>query len=127
METALPYRITGAGLVARPRLRYAEVVETNSGDFRMTTSNNVLCGKCRCAAERTTDEGGKTYAVCPACGQRDDLKKAVREAGEHMAYVMQKAFAAKINKTKPRGGLIKISTKAVVRDRTFRWISDYRG
>ena len=44
----------------------------------------VVCGRCRVNPHIVRNDDGAAEAVCPGCGQRDNVEDAKRIAGEHL-------------------------------------------
>jgi hypothetical protein len=46
----------------------------------------LLCGRCNVRLNVSADAHGDPIVCCPACGERDTLENAMREAGQHSAH-----------------------------------------
>jgi len=53
----------------------------------MSTQFKIICATCKADAQVTSGCDGEA-AICPTCGQRDDLEDAQRIAGEHFLQEM---------------------------------------
>ena len=53
----------------------------------MSAQFKVVCGTCKSDIAIIADTDGEV-AMCPMCGQRDDLEQAQRIAGEHFLRQM---------------------------------------
>jgi hypothetical protein len=52
----------------------------------MGENRTLLCGRCNVRLDVPADAGDDSIVSCPACGESDTLKNALREAGEHFAH-----------------------------------------
>jgi len=52
----------------------------------MVEDRALLCGRCRVRLDVPADADDNSIVSCPACGESDTLKNALREAGEHFAH-----------------------------------------
>lgn len=52
----------------------------------MGEPKSLLCGRCSVRLNVSADAHGDAIVCCPACGERDTLKNARREAGQHLAH-----------------------------------------
>ena len=82
--------------------------------------SKVVCGQCKVDPELVEDGTGNAQAVCPRCGQRDDVNKAARIAGEHAMDQATRAFQHHAIQGAQRNEFIRFEANPLP-NRTFRW------
>ena len=85
----------------------------------MSAQFKVVCGKCRSDIAIITDTDGEV-AMCPMCGQKDDLEQAHRIAGEHFLRQMMPDLQQGIGDVIRGNEFVKLSTKRQPRG-TYSW------
>lgn len=78
----------------------------------------IVCGNCGTPAEIFADADGQV-AVCPTCGQRDDLKDAQGIAGKH--FLQQALPDSQRGIDQPFSGKFSTLEAARMSTPTFRW------
>lgn len=86
----------------------------------MSESALVVCGTCKVPPDIVSNADGKDEAVCPSCGQRDDVEDAQRIAGEFGADAIARGFQSGLGDIfKGKSGMK--FTPERIPHRTFRW------
>lgn len=62
----------------------------------MSGGFHIFCGRCDESVKVLTQIHAEEKAVCPKCGQTDDLKEALRIAGDHETDGFKEGLAALI-------------------------------
>jgi hypothetical protein len=80
----------------------------------------VVCSKCEVDPEIVTDAEGNAEAVCPGCGQRDNVEDAQRIAGDH-AVNQARATLQDAMRDAARGSKIIQFKPGAPTGGTFKW------
>ena len=85
----------------------------------MSNEFNVVCGKCQSDIAIIRDPNGE-LAMCPMCGQRDDLEDAQQIAGEHFLHEMIPGLQKKLGDPVKGNDSIEFTAKPLPRG-VYRW------
>lgn len=85
----------------------------------MSNEFKVVCGKCQSDVAILADPDGEV-AMCPICGQRDNLEEAHRVAGEHFLYEAIPDLQKSIGQALKGGSFMKLTPERQPR-RSYRW------
>ncbi len=80
----------------------------------------IVCGSCQVPPEVVTNDDGKTEAVCPSCGQRDEVEDALRIGGEHYVEGAKAALNKSLGDAVKGSKFIKFESGFKTGE-TFRW------
>jgi len=84
------------------------------------TSVRVVCATCKVDPEFVTDADGKAEAVCPGCGQRDDVEDAMRIAQEFALDAVARGLQGGLGDAVRGKDGIEFKPEKIP-ERTFRW------
>lgn len=90
------------------------------------TKIEPLCGSCKCNVVSPPNPKPDDQVACPSCGRTDRFDKVVETVGEHITYLTTQAMAKDFAKSTRRDSFIQFSIEKP-QNRSFRWISNYKG
>ena len=90
----------------------------------MNQTVKVLCARCHVPLERVGEPDADVRAVCPTCGNGDELDAVMAEVSEYIHEVAAKKISETIQNSASGSSFIKINSGYTPSNRNWRFIAD---